>query len=185
MNTLFAFLAFFAGLGVIASLGGLVFNYFRGKPKKPFALGFIANMIAMIVFGVAFSNTQDKVPTQPKQAVSTQQTQQNNKLDKYKDDDHDDDKDDKDHHDYKDKDDRNYDDDKYDKQRMTEQAKMGKNQHRADVGPNGETIKGNINSKGEKIYHMPGSKYYDKTVPEQWFFTERDAINAGYRPAKR
>jgi micrococcal nuclease len=42
-------------------------------------------------------------------------------------------------------------------------------------------IKGNINSKGEKIYHVPGDPWYDKTVPEQWFCTEADAEAAGYR----
>ncbi len=52
-------------------------------------------------------------------------------------------------------------------------------------GPNGETIKGNINSKGEKIYHVPGGQFYDKTQPEAWFFTEEEARAAGYRPSKR
>lgn len=52
-------------------------------------------------------------------------------------------------------------------------------------GPNGETIKGNINNKGEKIYHVPGGAYYDRTDPEAWFFTEEDARTAGYRPSKR
>ena len=52
-------------------------------------------------------------------------------------------------------------------------------------GPNGETIKGNINSKGEKIYHVPGGAYYDRTDPEAWFFTEEEARAAGYRPSKR
>lgn len=44
-------------------------------------------------------------------------------------------------------------------------------------------IKGNINSKGEKIYHLPGGAYYDRTVPEEWFRTEREAQEAGFRPA--
>lgn len=52
-------------------------------------------------------------------------------------------------------------------------------------GPNGETIKGNINSKGEKIYHVPGGAYYDRTDAEEWFFTEEDAKAAGYRASKR
>jgi beta-lactamase superfamily II metal-dependent hydrolase len=43
-------------------------------------------------------------------------------------------------------------------------------------------IKGNINSRGEKIYHLPGGAYYDRTVPEEWFRTEREAQEAGYRP---
>ncbi|KAB2952023.1 nuclease [Heliorestis acidaminivorans] len=52
-------------------------------------------------------------------------------------------------------------------------------------GPNGETIKGNINSKGEKIYHVPGGQFYEKTVPEAWFFTEEEARSAGFRASKR
>ncbi|MEW6063916.1 hypothetical protein P378_05200 [Desulforamulus profundi] len=51
-------------------------------------------------------------------------------------------------------------------------------------GPHGETIKGNINSKGEKIYHVPGGRYYDKANLEAWFFTEEDAQAAGYRRSK-
>ncbi|KEI01762.1 ComEC/Rec2 family competence protein [Clostridium botulinum] len=46
-------------------------------------------------------------------------------------------------------------------------------------------IKGNINSKGEKIYHIPGGVYYDKTVAEVWFNTESEAQAAGYRGSKR
>ena len=57
--------------------------------------------------------------------------------------------------------------------------------HYYGEGPNGETIKGNINSKGEKIYHVPGGAYYIRTDPEAWFFTEEEARAAGYRPSKR
>ena len=46
-------------------------------------------------------------------------------------------------------------------------------------------IKGNINSKGEKIYHMPGGAYYDRTDPEVWFSTEEEAQAAGFRRSKR
>ena len=46
-------------------------------------------------------------------------------------------------------------------------------------------IKGNINSNGEKIYHVPDGQYYDKTNPEQWFNTEAEAQAAGYRKSKR
>jgi competence protein ComEC len=46
-------------------------------------------------------------------------------------------------------------------------------------------IKGNINSKGEKIYHLPGGAYYDKTVPEKWFKTEFEAQEAGFRPSSK
>lgn len=46
-------------------------------------------------------------------------------------------------------------------------------------------IKGNINSKGEKIYHVPGGYYYDKTVAEELFDTEAQAQAAGYRKSQR
>jgi micrococcal nuclease len=45
-------------------------------------------------------------------------------------------------------------------------------------------IKGNINSKKEKIYHVPGSRYYESTIAEEMFCTEEQAIAAGYRKAK-
>ena len=57
-------------------------------------------------------------------------------------------------------------------------------------GPaNGCKIKGNINGKGEKIYHLPGSQYYEKTqidLPqgERWFCTEQQAKEAGWRSAQ-
>lgn len=43
-------------------------------------------------------------------------------------------------------------------------------------------IKGNINSKGEKIYHTPDSPSYEQTKPEMWFCTEEEAQAAGFRP---
>jgi micrococcal nuclease len=46
-------------------------------------------------------------------------------------------------------------------------------------------IKGNINSKGEKIYHVPGGQYYDVTVAEEMFCSEEEAQAAGYRKSKR
>ncbi|HYF83776.1 MAG TPA: ComEC/Rec2 family competence protein [Clostridia bacterium] len=46
-------------------------------------------------------------------------------------------------------------------------------------------IKGNINSRSEKIYHLPGGAYYDKTVPEKWFKTEQEAQDAGFRPSSK
>lgn len=42
-------------------------------------------------------------------------------------------------------------------------------------------IKGNINRSGNKIYHMPGSPSYEETNPEQWFCTEQQARDAGFR----
>lgn len=46
-------------------------------------------------------------------------------------------------------------------------------------------IKGNINSKGEKIYHLPGGQFYNKTIPEAWFKTEKEASDAGFRRSLR
>lgn len=42
-------------------------------------------------------------------------------------------------------------------------------------------IKGNINSKGQKIYHLPGDKYYNQTKAEKMFKTIKEAEAAGYR----
>jgi len=50
---------------------------------------------------------------------------------------------------------------------------------------NGCVIKGNINSKGEKIYHTPDSPSYKQTKPEMWFCTEEAAVKAGFRVPKR
>ena len=51
------------------------------------------------------------------------------------------------------------------------------------------TIKGNINNKGEKIYHVPGQKYYNSTkispeYGERWFCSEAEAQAAGWRKSK-
>ena len=51
-------------------------------------------------------------------------------------------------------------------------------------------IKGNINSKGERVYHVPGGRYYDRTKidtskGEQWFCPEAEAKAAGWRPPKK
>lgn len=51
-------------------------------------------------------------------------------------------------------------------------------------------IKGNISMSGEKIYHMPGMRDYEKTVispdyGERWFCTEEEAVNNGWRRAMR
>ena len=53
----------------------------------------------------------------------------------------------------------------------------------------GCVIKGNISSSGERIYHVPGQRYYDKTLinehqGERWFCTEQEAMAAGWRKAK-
>ncbi|MEJ8545421.1 thermonuclease family protein [Brevibacillus borstelensis] len=59
------------------------------------------------------------------------------------------------------------------------------NTAQSETPPSGKLIKGNINSKGEKIYHVPGSRNYEQTKPEVWFATEEEAQAAGYRAPKR
>lgn len=49
-------------------------------------------------------------------------------------------------------------------------------------------IKGNINRKGQKIYHVPGQRDYKKTKideekGEMWFISEEEAEKAGFRKA--
>ncbi|MDD5075378.1 MAG: S-layer homology domain-containing protein, partial [Candidatus Peribacteraceae bacterium] len=51
------------------------------------------------------------------------------------------------------------------------------------------TIKGNISTSGEKIYHLPGCSSYDKTTidestGEHWFCSEQEATAAGWRKAR-
>jgi micrococcal nuclease len=52
-------------------------------------------------------------------------------------------------------------------------------------------IKGNISyNTGEKIYHVPGQQFYEKTKidtskGERWFCSEGEAVAAGWRKAKR
>jgi hypothetical protein len=51
-------------------------------------------------------------------------------------------------------------------------------------------IKGNISYRtGERIYHLPGQRWYEKTVinpryGERWFCTEEEAEANGWRRAK-
>lgn len=52
------------------------------------------------------------------------------------------------------------------------------------------TIKGNISSKGERIYHLPGQENYGRTrisegKGERWFCSESEARAAGWRKARR
>jgi len=59
------------------------------------------------------------------------------------------------------------------------------------VKPTGKCrIKGNISSKGKKIYHLPGMRWYKKTKidaskGERWFCTEEEAVQAGWRKSSR
>jgi len=52
-----------------------------------------------------------------------------------------------------------------------------------------DLIKGNISSSGARIYHLPGSKYYDKTRinerdGERWFPSVIEAREAGWRGSR-
>jgi endonuclease YncB( thermonuclease family) len=52
--------------------------------------------------------------------------------------------------------------------------------------PSACNIKGNINSKGDRIYHVPGSRSYSVTKintskGERWFCSEAEARAAGWR----
>ena len=57
--------------------------------------------------------------------------------------------------------------------------------------PPGCAIKGNKSFvTGEKIYHMPGGEFYDRTVinkakGERWFCTEDEAMANGWRKSKK
>lgn len=51
-------------------------------------------------------------------------------------------------------------------------------------------IKGNVNRRGERIYHMPWQRDYRRIVMnerrgKQWFCSENEALAAGWRPAIR
>ena len=51
-------------------------------------------------------------------------------------------------------------------------------------------IKGNINSSGERIYHVPGGQFYDVTEitrskSERMFCSAAGAVVAGWRASKR
>lgn len=56
--------------------------------------------------------------------------------------------------------------------------------------PSGCEIKGNINSDGVKIYHVPSGAFYDATIidtsrGERWFCTPEEAVANGWRPSQR
>ncbi len=53
---------------------------------------------------------------------------------------------------------------------------------RFDEGPTDKCdIKGNVTSKGERIYHLPTAPTYQQTKAEALFCSEAAAINAGFR----
>jgi large subunit ribosomal protein L17 len=63
----------------------------------------------------------------------------------------------------------------------TDEAPYGEGSHAPlddpDEAPEGFEIKGNADSM---LYHLPGTPFYDRTVPEVWFATEEAAEAAGF-----
>lgn len=60
----------------------------------------------------------------------------------------------------------------------------------SDEAPGDCAIKGNISSSGERIYHVPGGRWYertriDKDQGERWFCSEEKARAAGWRRASQ
>ena len=69
----------------------------------------------------------------------------------------------------------------------TDEAPYGEGSHAPlddpDEAPAGFEIKGNADSM---LYHVPGSAFYDRTVPEVWFASEEAAEAAGFsKPASQ
>jgi endonuclease YncB( thermonuclease family) len=59
----------------------------------------------------------------------------------------------------------------------------------SQVAHPGRLIKGNISSKGERIYHVPGGRCYgatriDEDQGERWFSSEQEAVAAGWRRSR-
>jgi len=59
-----------------------------------------------------------------------------------------------------------------------------------DVDASQCAIKGNISSRGERIFHVPGQRYYDATRispsnGERYFCSEPEAYEAGWRKSRR
>ncbi len=55
--------------------------------------------------------------------------------------------------------------------------------------PAGCLIKGNVSTRGERIYHPPGCRHYNATKinparGERWFCSEAEAVAAGWRRTK-
>lgn len=46
-------------------------------------------------------------------------------------------------------------------------------------------IKGNVNKRGKKIYHVPDGYFYDRTNAVEYFHSEEEAIAAGYKRSQR
>jgi hypothetical protein len=54
--------------------------------------------------------------------------------------------------------------------------------------PTGFPVKGNIRTRNgdtDRIYHMPGSLYHERTIPEVCFASEAAALAAGFRAPRQ
>jgi hypothetical protein len=52
------------------------------------------------------------------------------------------------------------------------------------------SIKGNVSRSGERIYHVPGGRFYERTkinegAGERWFCSEEEAAAAGWRRSRQ
>lgn len=62
---------------------------------------------------------------------------------------------------------------------------FGKNKEKQKKEQEVAVIKGNINSKGNKIYHIPEGRFYEVIQnPIALFKTEQEAEQAGYRRSR-
>ena len=70
----------------------------------------------------------------------------------------------------------------------TASSKTSKTKSTTSSSPSSSGHKAGCNIKGSSshIYHLPGDAYYNRTTHVvQWFCSEKDAQNAGYRASKR
>lgn len=74
----------------------------------------------------------------------------------------------------------------YDKEAYNEAVKNATEEPAEAPQQDGEAcdIKGNINAKGNKIYHMPGQRNYEQTNAEEMFCTAEEAEAAGFVAAQ-
>ena len=50
--------------------------------------------------------------------------------------------------------------------------------------PASHPIKGYVLQSGRRVYHLPGSPWYEEASPERCYATEEEAIDDGSRPAR-
>lgn len=71
---------------------------------------------------------------------------------------------------------------------VTPEAERGARRPAAPPAQETCAIKGNITAKGERIYHLPGQRYYDRTQiggpGERMFCSEAEARAAGFRRSR-